>query len=58
MKTTTTNALELIYNTLMQNTDYPQFDPGETACEVIDYNAGTIEFSHGGEEFRLKIEYR
>ena len=58
MKATKTDVLSIIFDTLMQNTDNPQFDLGESACEVVDYIDGTITFSYGGEEFQLKLDYK
>lgn len=58
MKTNLYEMLSIIYDTLLQNTENPQFDLGESSCEVVNYGDGTIEFEYGGESFILTLKYK
>ncbi len=60
MRTKTTELMDMIFDTLMRNTHYKQFDPGvaEDAELVYDINTGQAEYismTIRGVEYRLTL---
>lgn len=54
------NLLDLIYDKLVNNTDYPQFEPEMVEEMELVYDANThkpdyISITMGGREYRLTI---
>ncbi len=55
MKNKTLELLNIIYDTLMNNTDNEQFDVScVTECE-IDNSTGIISFDYNGKNYQLTI---
>ena len=59
METKQLTAQELtsiLYDTLMRNTDYPQFNIDESEDEFVNDEEGSIYFTYRGAEYRLNLE--
>ena len=47
--------IDLIYDTLMNNKQYPQFNVDNVENQLLDYRASEIEFDYNGEHVVIKI---
>ena len=50
------DIINLIYDTLFQNTLYDQFDPEQVENQFLDYASNCIEFDKDGKHYILQLK--